>query len=254
MQSPKLTLIIAYTYNNDENRFIALTQLMKDIQNQTYRNFEIIVVEDTQGKESVFPYKDKVDKIISITDPQNRKFNKSWVMNVGARDATTEHLLFIDAEMSFGTDYLQKIVDFIPDKVFFNGWVRYWCEVGRDNPRRRIHYFDDTLHAMVGCFYSTKDFFFNKLGGYCEDFFGYGGEDNEIYIRAKFILNKIPALQYTIIHQYHHWHPESSHDPLNPSRHAILTRTDLSPKDVINKLVNSKIGNKWEPTLTKARW
>lgn len=243
MPLPKLTLIIAYTHSHDENRFIALTKLMNDIQNQTYRNFETIVVEDTQGRESVFPYKDKVDRVIAIADPQNRKFNKAWVMNVGARHASTEDLLFIDAEISFGPDYLQKIVNFMPNKVFFNGWDKYWCEAGRDNPKRRVHYFDNTLHALVGCFYSKKEFFFKKLGGYCEDFFGYGGEDNEIYIRAKFILTEIPKLSYTLIHQYHHWHPEEGPNPLNPKRFELLHLSEINTESVIRKLTNLHIGN-----------
>lgn len=261
-----LSLIIAYTYSKDENRLEGLKSLMQSIESQTYKNFETIVVEDTQGrKESLFPFGNKVNKVITITDPEHRKFNKAWVMNVGAREASTDNLLFIDAEISFGSDFLQKVVEFAKDKEFFNCWSKYVCMTGRDNPNERYHYFCKTIRAMIGVFFSKKDFFFNTLGGYNENYFGYGGEDNDIFHRAKFIFEKgskkyfdnfwekfetnIPVMEYTIYHHYHHWHPPEGANPLCLEREDILKYTFDNPQNIINKLTKSNIGNKQCPIL-----
>ena len=263
----KLSLIIAYTYSVDIFRLIGLIKLMSSIKNQLYRDFETILVEDTQGTGiSKFPFKKDVNLVIPITDPENRKFNKSWVMNVGAKNARYNGMVFIDAEISFGNDYLNKIIEGTQKYEFFNGWSEYVCMSGRDNPKERRHYWPKTIRAMIGSFYSTKDFYFHKLGGYNENYFGYGAEDNDICYRAKYVLEKdeikknnfdffyeeyspIPMINYTIYHNYHHWHPSTGPDPLNPDREKILNVTIKRPQEVINKLVTTNIGNFKHPTL-----
>jgi len=265
----KLSLIIAYTHNDkDENRLIGLTALMDSIGSQTYRNFETIVVEDLQGKESgLFPFKNKVDKVITITDPEKRKFNKSWVMNVGARYASTDNLILIDAEIKFGKDFLQKVVDFMPGKPVFNCWSEYVCMPGRDNPNERRHYFPRTIRAMIGAWFCNKHFYFKTLGGYTENYFGYGAEDNAVFHRIKYlhepnddIRNRadfwklsecnIPIMPYTIYHIYHHWHPADGPDPILPNdNHATLAYEHAHPWEVIQKLRVADIGNPKHPTL-----
>lgn len=258
----KVSLIIAYTYSKDEHRLNGLKALMNSIKSQTYRNFETLVVEDRQGHNiSRFPFRSEVDRVITISDPKNRKFNKAWLMNVGAREATTDNLFFIDAELSFGPDYLEKAVELIKRTPFFNGWSEYVCMPGRDNPKERRHYFEKdrrTIHAMIGIFFSKKDFFFNKLGGYNENYFGYGGEDNDICYRARFIFDKasaekcvtsIPSLPYTVYHNYHHWHPVDGANPLCPNRDEILEVTYAKPEEIINRLIKTNIGNGACPTL-----
>jgi predicted glycosyltransferase involved in capsule biosynthesis len=252
----KLSLIIPYTYSEDKNREEGLKSLMKSIASQTYKDFEIILVEDLQGRDSIYAtflpatdFEYNADKYILLQDPEHRKFNKAWLMNVGAKQATTDNLLFMDAEISFSQDFLQKVVDFAKDRQFFNCWSKYICMAGRDNPHERKHILNKTVHAMIGVFYSKKDFFFNKLGGYNENYFGYGAEDNDIFIRAKYLLKEISCLEYNIYHHYHHWHPKEGANPLNLDREIILQKTIDNPQEIINKLTTSNIGNIQCPTL-----
>ena len=246
----KLSLIIAYTHSVDVGRLNGLTKLIESIQSQSYKNFETIVVEDTQGRDKpLFPFSNKVNKVITISDPEGRKFNKSWVMNVGARVSTTENLLFVDADVIFGQDFLQKVTNYAPRKKLFNCWSEYHIMPGRDNPDKRTHYFPTTFKALVAVFYSTKDFFFNELGGYNEDYFGYGGEDNDIYTRSQFLLGEIPTMPYSLEHTYHDWHPSNSAMPLSSRRMEILNKTLANPLEIINKLKKTEIGNLRYPTL-----
>ena len=246
----KLSLVIAYTYSPDEHRLEGVDALMKSIESQKHRDFETILVEDVQGSISKFPFINKVDKVIAITDPQKRKFNKAWVMNVGAKAASTDNLLFIDAEVSFGADFLECVSKFAEQHKFFNGWSKYVCMAGRDNPHERHHFFPKTITAMMGVFFSERNFFFNTIGGYNENFFGYGGEDTELYLRVDHVFNRrIPIMPYTIFHHYHHWHPKDSHDPLNPDRDNIVHASSNNFPATITKLSKAVLGNRLCPTL-----
>lgn len=170
-------------------------------------------------------------------------------MNVGARAATSENLCFMDGEMKFGNDFFSKIMHFARTNKFFSCWDRLYGEPGRDIPSGRHHIFGKTIFTMGGVFFSTKDFFFNTLGGMNENYFGYGGEDNDLHVRAMHILKSIPAMPYQVTHQYHHWHPANSAFPLNPNRTKILKITTSNPQLVINKLKKARVGNPSAPTL-----
>lgn len=250
----RLSLIIAYTYSKDPYRLIGLAKLIDSIRNQFYTNFEVIVVEDLQGRlESKFPFKELVDKVVTISDPHDRKFNKAWVMNVGARVATTDHLVFIDAEISFDNQTIRKINEFICDddlRPLFNGWSSYICRAGRDNPKERVHVFSITIKAMIGIWYCRKDFYFNKLGGFNENYFGYGGEDNDVFFRAQYVSTRIPCIDNVIVyHNYHHWHPPEGPNPLSEERFAIMKRTEEKTQEVIDTLIKSSIGDPKCPNL-----
>jgi len=252
MKQPKLSLIIAYTASKDEFRYKALAKLMECIENQTFKDFEIILVEDTQGRGmSQFPFKKKVDKVIVLSDPEMRKFNKAWVMNVGARYANSEHLIFQDADCQWGNDFIEKIWEKIQTGIpLFTCWSIYHCLPGRDNPNLRICPITH-VNALLGAFYCNSNFFFNELGGYNENYFGYGAEDNDIWKRAKFLLTEIPYMEYTIEHNYHHWHPVDGANPLNKLRTKILDNTRTYPKQVIDKLLKIKVGDSREPKCIK---
>ena len=262
----RFSLIIAYTYSKDPHRLNGLKALMASIKSQTHREFEVLVVEDRQGHNVTrFPFPGEVDKVVTISDPKNRKFNKAWVMNVGAREAKFPDMLFIDAEVSFGSDYLEKAADLARRTPFFNGWSEYVCLPGRDNPKERRHYCETdrrTISALIGIFYAKKEFFFGRLGGYNENYFGYGGEDNDIFSRIKYLfeigmtdaeksktMTPMPSLPYTIYHNYHHWHPVDGANPLCPDRDDILKIVYEHPKEVIDLLIKANVGKGECPTV-----
>jgi len=243
-----MNLIIAYTEGVDENRLIGLQILLRSISVQTTESV-VTLVEDLQGKERSSLRVPKNIEHITIQDPQHRKFNKAWVMNVGARCSKEEGLIFIDAEMSFGSYFVELIAENAKKWDFFNCWSSYICMPGRDNPNKRVHVFPKTVSCLIGAFYSTKKFFFERLGGYNENYFGYGGEDNDIFWRAQHILGSIPFMTYEITHNYHHWHPKDGPNPLNEQREEMMNITKNDPASMIKKLVSSKIGDIRCPTL-----
>jgi len=241
----KFTVLIPYRHSEDELRLKALNELRSCISIQTEKNFEIIIVEQVFNNKIGFPDVGEISKHIPLQDPLNRAFNKSWLMNVGIKQASTNNILILDADISFGKDYFYRIFDFQKshDYSFFNGYSWICLMPGRDNPYLRV-----SNHKGVTCvggsWFTKKDYFFNELGGMNENYFGYGGEDYDMWARATFVLGEIPTMDYAIVHNYHHW--ENVGITCNDS-----FKTKYNVEEVLKRLKGKKLGNIQEPTLIK---
>jgi len=247
---PKMSCIIPFAKSLDPQRDNALKLLFDCFHNQTFQDFEIIVVEHRRDNSwGSFPY--LVDKHIVVVD--NRPFNKAWCCNVGAKVAKTENLVFHDADVLFGQDYLQKVYDFSAYHDLFSGWSSFRCMPGKDNPYLRIHV-PKTIHCLVGAWYARKSFFWNTFGGWNEDYFGYGREDSDTWHRARYVCGgKVANLDYSLVHYYHNWHPPNGPNPLNLNDdrgNAILKTCMNTPEEIVKKLlaVKDRLGNPDHPT------
>ncbi len=185
------------------------------IEDQTFRDFEIVPAEVKQN-----------DDI---------PFNKGMCINHAVRKSNYDNLLFLDADVIFGSDFFQTVADFIQDKKMFMAFDKVILTKGRDNPEERIHN-NDLLRACALAWFFKKEFFW-EIGGMNEDYAGYGDEDRDIYIRAEYCLDRIPEMGYTITHHYHHWHQEGSCYSLNPDRVKLLNITKGDIRGKINQLV-----------------
>jgi len=246
---PELSCIVAYAKSPDPQRDEATTKLINCFLAQRFRKFELIVVEFAKDGIGKFPYGWIVDKHIILQD--DRPFNKSWLMNVGARVATTNNLIFHDADVLFGKDYLEKINEFRKTHVLFSGWSSFRCMPGRDNPHMRIHV-PRTISCLIGAWFCNKDYYWNTFGGYNEDYFGYGREDSDIWHRATYLLDGIPVMDYPLVHYYHNWHPDSGPNPLireDKRANAILEKCMKNPEEIRQMLLKVKLGNMEHPTL-----
>jgi predicted glycosyltransferase involved in capsule biosynthesis len=251
MAKYKLSVIIPYCYGGDEQRLIALENTFKSIKAQEMTDFEIIAVEElVKTDKPTFPYRDNINQFVTLKDPEKRWYNKSWCINVGIRKASTENILILDADIIFGKDYFQSILDYAQTHNFFHGYNWIVLLPGRDNPVTRIKRHRD-VWATGGSFFTTKDFYWNVTGGMNENYFGYGGEDGGFYQRLLHIFNKnIPEIDYPIAHQYHHWHPDNGANPF-----VAKIVTELSSKEskypaiIIEKLKQVSLGNVATPTL-----
>ncbi len=178
----------------------------------------------------------------------NGPFNKSWCMNVGARESQYNNLVFADADSLFGSNFLADIMQKIgvtqdPHKYFFSCWDYVICMPGKDNPVVRYMKNDD-IRTMGAIWYAEKNFYFNQFGGMNENFIGYGGEDNEAYSRAVSILNcaSIVMMNYSIVHQYHDW------EAYNINGSIIFDACMVDPKETIRRLKEVGVGKKESPS------
>jgi len=245
----QISIIIPYVEDVNPERMDCVNELFRSLERQT-RKSEVIIVEDLHGKEkSNLQPSSVVSRHILLKDHLNRMFNKAWCANVGARAAAHEGIVIMDLDMSFEKDFIERVISGAIENTFFNCWSTYVCMPGRDNPKRRTHKFPLTLSSILGAFYTTKSFLFGKLGGLNESFFGYGGEDSDLYVRAKALLGEVAYLEYTLRHTYHHWHPAGSPNSLNTEKYRedMCSYVRKEPLKVTALLIAAEMGNQGGP-------
>ena len=123
-------------------------------------------------------------------------------------------------------------------------WNYIICLIGKDNPTAR-HIRPDTTFAMGGIWYAEKDCYFNVLGGMNENYFGYGGEDNDAYERACFAykISAVSYMSYPLAHQYHDWAKPNQ----NCGKYFEITKK--YPEIIIKRLKEANLGNKEAPSV-----
>jgi len=260
----KFTVVIPYCYGGDELRITAVKNLLDSIDAQYHRDFEVIVVEQlVKVKERSFPFVSRVKEVIVIKDPWDRWFNKSWCINVGVKSVTTDNVLIIDADSLFGREYFSLVLDFAKKHEFFHGYSWIVLLPGRDNPLVRIRPHSDReiytpdkmygIYATGGTWFTSTKFYWETLGGMNESYFGYGGEDGDMWSRVNYVFKgQIPELDYPIVHQYHHWHPADGANPLDLEKmRAISAVTAENPELIIQRLKEVQLGDRACPTLIK---
>lgn len=91
------------------NKSLYIERTMKSVINQTYKDFEIIVVDDGSTDDSV-------EKLLKINDPRVKLINQknkgvSAARNNGIISAKSELIAFIDADDEWDINFLQEVID-----------------------------------------------------------------------------------------------------------------------------------------------
>lgn len=172
---------------------------------QTFRNFETIIVTD-----KIRNHYNKVSFCLAV-DPNSKLMNKNWMFNVGANKSNGRKLVFLDADMCFHEDYLQKIKE---SKLKWTiGWNK--CVYLNDGSSSRIRNFEmiefysdnatgvSSCGACGGSQVFDRRFFFEKFYGHNENYYGWGGEDNDSTLRASTLVGSHNTIEYCIGHLNH---------------------------------------------------
>lgn len=236
-------------------RFENLMALLDCLSEQTFREFEIIVVEQevtrNYWRDLLSEYPVQYHTIVGAP------FNLSWNRNCGARLAQYDRVLFLDGDIVFNTVYLEKIAQCTSRyvvawstllKLSKFGKVKYleqrvidvkWIE---KDLRRTITYSANT-GSYGGSVLIDKDFFFNSLGGYCENYTNWGGEDYDLYIRARVYNEPTDTIESTIIHL-----PHGGSKPAGELNAQTLKVSHTFPRQVSELMVQAKLGKLGGPT------
>lgn len=246
------------------NRQKNLADCLYFLRKQTYKDFEVILVEQIgcslgqfYPKKPIYK-KAHVDKYITIEDRQHRRFNQPWMSNVGANLSKGNLLLFYDVDLIIAPTYLATVAAF--NKPFFFAWNKIFHltkEVSEHihktkqlirDPKATVY----TPGRKTYAGYSVcidRDFFFNKLGCYSENYLDWGGNDNDVSARAFYLLGKEYKCQHNI---YHLWHPRNYAKATGANRQLVFA-TRRHPQQVINRLLKIKLGNPKQPTFIKMK-
>lgn len=262
----KLSIVIP-TGGNDDLRNRNFKECLKCINQQSFKDFEVIVVEQTLDGNF---YKNSSDyKHIQIKDPLNRGFNLSWCRNVGAREAQGEIIVLMDSDFVFENDYFLRISEFTGEFAA-GAETYYWCN--REEPtsewlrtgdynrlRERGADWRDPVfkfRSMTrGCGYGAilvynRDWFWNVLGGYNENFFKYGWEDKAATETIKFLLGKndeeLSRIPYDAFHLFH-----LNKDPRNLKTNEDLFNrfTNMDQIELTERIKKEGVGKKEMPSI-----
>lgn len=261
--------VILPTGGNDHLRNRNFNECLKCINEQTFKDFEVIVVE--QSLDGGF-YK-KINPIlnynhIGIKDPANRGFNLSWCRNVGAREAKGDILVLMDSDFVFERDYFSIINNF-NGEFAAGAETYYWCNTEtptsdwirtRDfnifrkkgaGPKDEVFKFKSMTR---GCGYGAilvynKNWYWEVFGGYNENFFRYGWEDKAATETIKHLLKKndenMDRIQYECAHLNHRAKDVKN---MNINEKLFYDFTKMNQDDLVSRIKSVMVGKKNSPS------
>lgn len=248
MQSPFVSIIIP-TFNRIE--YLKLT--LDSILNQSFQNFEIIVVDDGTPNDENFLLCNAIDKVHYIKIENTGGPAKP--RNIGIENAKGKYIAFVDDDDLWNKDKLEKQVEVLENNIDF-GLVHNYCQVingqgfvldeivGRPKTLDVKH--GDVSLKMMGNWTImmptplVRKSVIDKVGGFNENIPGTFA-DVEYWVRTsfytKFYYIDEPLVQYRI------------HDQNMSNQTSIYIQLPLYLKNVLQVQLNKKIINKKEYNL-----
>ncbi len=188
--NPKLSIIVI-TLNEEDY----LPNLLEDINNQSYRDFEVIISDANS-----------TDKTVQIAEEFGAKIVNGGIPSIGRNNGACEAkgkiLLFLDADVRLNPDYLKDSLNYFKKHNIDLGGTYFYL------PHRNIFVFFNNLGNNFGKFFRNKSnkpalsgdaFFvktdvFNALKGFNENMsFGEDEDFGERAVKAGFkygLINK----------------------------------------------------------------
>lgn len=246
----KFTFVIGFRYQKD--RFGLLKKTLEWI--NSFKDVEVLLIE--QDKNSKISHLDL--KCKHIFTKSDKPYNRSWAFNVGIRRSNSDIIVFGDSDLimdynqfSLGIQSLSeydmvspyhKVIDLNPKESNYPiSNILNIDRIGRgENDNQKIN-----ISGGISMFRKEA---IVKIGGWNEDFIGWGAEDDELSIRVKKYL-KWTELKGSC---YHLYHSRPAPDPTNYNRNLTLlnkisTLTDQQIQSMIQKMTTkSGMKNKYD--------
>jgi GT2 family glycosyltransferase len=206
---PSISYIVPF---RDQNRTDAILTVINNIRGQLYPNIEIVAVEqDAAEKLSLSKLGPAVKVHIGVKG--NKDFNKSKAFNAGVATCSHSKMILHDADTMALADYTSKVSESldINESAFLGGKVLYTSRQSADKVmankqvdkntvcERAVDYFEG---GSVGILKSA----YWKVGGFNEEFWGYGCEDCDFYARISNATRFLESRDEPFLHL---WHPRT---------------------------------------------
>jgi Glycosyltransferase like family 2 len=251
---PEISFVIGH---RGIDRLPHLQMTLRSIAGQRNVTTECIIVEQSLQPE-IQKYLPSWVRYIHTPLPDRRMlYSRSWSFNVGARMAHGKVLIFHDNDMLIPADYGSEMMVRMGD----------YCEVV--NLKRFIFYLtqrhtsrifnmqslvlDEPAESVIqnlkgGGSFAIKKETYLQLGGFDEEFVGWGGEDVEFWHRAS-TRNMDGFASMPIIHLWHS--PQTGKREVRGMGRSTVELTErrnsIPPEDRIQELCNRSFGNPNHP-------
>jgi O-antigen biosynthesis protein len=254
--------IVVPTYNTDYNH---LSKMIKSVKNQTYKNWELIVVDDCSSDKNLTPFiqnfieNDNRIKLFS----NERNLGICQTTQIGIDHSKGDYILFLDHDDLLKNSALMIILNFIqddikPDLLYTDEEYIYSHSFKKFIFRKNPFSLNRLIANNYICHITIVRFeFLKKIGGYRIGFDG--SQDHEFILRASQLANKI---QY-IPHSLYKWriHKKSfSNQKIDQCKSSSMTaiRETLSRYDLSIKRLEEgyfpfsyhcSLENKWKSII-----
>lgn len=211
----------------------SIPTVVAGIRGQRFPCVEIIVVEHDNVKnlDGISPSRH------FLVNSDGKSFNKSLAFNVGVSHATHDKVVLHDADLLTRSDYLSSVYDKLDkyDSCHIGKTVIYTTQssCGQINSvgvvdqevkcDRIVGYFEG---GSLACKKST----YWAVGGFNEDFWGYGVEDCEFYARLSKNSNWCDDRSFDFLHMWHgrsgNWNSEHNINKILGASLDLLSMSD----------------------------
>jgi len=206
MKSSLISIVIV-NYNGEK----WLKQCLDSLFTQTYKNFEIILVDNASGDNSIQALKNNYDnkQIKIITSEKNLGF--AGGNNLGIQKATGEFVLLLNNDTWLDNDFLEKIISFYNQNNFDviapleNDYTnktkkRYVIKIDLlGQPTYIYKNIKDSGFYLSGvCLFFKKEFYLSTLG-LDNDFFMYF-EEIDWFWRLNLLKKKFYTIESLLVH------------------------------------------------------
>lgn len=215
------TYIIPFKFTED--RFQTLIKVLKNIQSL---ECEIIIIE--QGTESILPSK-KIEFEFKYIFLENvLPFNKSWSLNVAYKEATFNKIVFGDADNLIDTNLIKLGLKELDEYEMVSPHIRLIDLDSNESNLESSEIFkiirpgrgetDHQKMTLCGAMTMFQKESLDKIGGWPEEFIGWGGEDDAMSVKVQHFL-KWKCLDFNC---YHLWH-----ERVNPDRNFYFRNVQI---------------------------
>lgn len=202
---PKISYVIPY---REQERNSSLKTVINNIRAQRFPEIEIILVEEDHEtrviKEEVMP----INYFKTLLNSQHL-FNKSMAFNLGVSKANHEFIILHDADMLVSYDYTSEVYDILKryESCHLGATVLYANNVSTVAINNTGEVLNPTMERVVGYYeggsLACRKETYWSIGGFNEDFWGYGCEDCEFYFRLSKLSKFISDRHHDLLHLHH---------------------------------------------------
>ncbi len=235
------------------NKYRELNLVLKSLEDQSYKDFEVVIAEDCQKKEMLDFLKDAKNKYsfsIKHVSQEDIGFRKNRILNKAIKATETDFIIFLDGDClvhrNFVKNYMKEAENY---DVLYGRRVELSKELTNkilmENPDYRIKFLEILLTKsenswealympvwinfkkrklrLLGSNMGVRKEVLYNVNGFNEEYIGAGiGEDSDLAWRLESCGVRHKCLKNTVV-QYHLYHSRSTrHNSVNGEK--IITR------------------------------